>query len=121
HPSPGAATPLLCPVGTCSAVPLYRGVPPGDAEVARGLDAVWRPYHRRVGREIARVRSAHGAALLWDAHSITSVAPRLFEGRIADFNLGSADGKSCDRALSASLMRILARHGAYTSVLDGRF
>ena len=118
---PGRDTPRLCPVDTFAAEPLYRGEPPGDAEIARRLDAVWRPYHRRIEREIARVRSAHGAALLWDAHSITSVAPRLFEGRIADFNLGSADGKSCDHALCASLMRILARHGAYSSVLDGRF
>jgi N-formylglutamate deformylase len=118
---PGRDTPRLCPVDTFACEPLYRGEAPGDAEVARRLDAVWRPYHRRIEREIARVRAAHGAALLWDAHSIVSVAPRLFEGRIADFNLGTADGASCARSLSASLMRILARHTGFTSVLDGRF
>ncbi len=118
---PGRDTPLLCPVDTFAAEPLYRGEPPRDAEIARRLDAVWRPYHRRIEREIARVRSACGAVLLWDAHSIVSVAPRLFEGRIADFNVGTADGASCARALSTSVMRILQRHSRFTSVLDGRF
>ena len=118
---PGRDTPRLCPIDTFKSEPLYRGADPDDAEIARRLEAVWRPYHRRLEREIARVRDAHGVALLWDAHSITSVAPRLFEGRIADFNLGSADGASCDPALSRALLRILERHSRFTSVLDGRF
>ena len=118
---PGRDTPLLCPVNTFAEEPLYRGEPPGDADIARRLDAVWRPYHRRIEREIARVRSAHGAALLWDAHSIISVAPRLFEGRIADFNVGTADGASCARTISTSVMSILQRESRFTSVLDGRF
>ena len=118
---PGRDTPRLCPIDTFAQEPLYRDGDPGEAEIARRLEAVWKPYHRRLEREIARVRAEHGVALLWDAHSITSVAPRLFEGRIADFNLGSADGKSCDPALSQALMRILERHPQFTSVLDGRF
>ena len=60
-------------------------------------------------------------AMLWDAHSIVSMAPRLFDGRLADFNLGTADGASCDRELAARLLRALRRNGAYTAVLDSRF
>jgi len=118
---PGRDTPRLCPIDTFASEPLYRHGDPGEAEIARRLEAIWRPYHARIEREIERVRAQHGSAVLWDAHSITSVAPRLFEGRIADFNLGSADGKSCDRALCAALMAVLQRHREFTSVLDGRF
>jgi N-formylglutamate deformylase len=82
---------------------------------------VWRPYHRRLEREIARVKSEHGVALLWDAHSITSQVPRLFPGRLADFNLGTVDDTSCDPALAAALLVALRRHAGYRAVLNGRF
>jgi N-formylglutamate deformylase len=118
---PGRDTPRLCPVDTFHQEPLYRGAEPSEAEVARRVEAVWRPYHRRLAAEIARVRSEHGIAMLWDAHSIVSVAPRLFEGRLPDFNLGTADGTSCDRALAQSLAVAISRHAGFTSVLDGRF
>jgi N-formylglutamate deformylase len=118
---PGRDTPKLCPTDTFDRHGLYLAGEPSAAEIARRLDTIWWPYHRRLEREIARVREAHGVAMVWDAHSIVSVAPRLFDGRLADFNLGTADGASCDRDLSARLLRALRKHGEFTSVLDGRF
>jgi N-formylglutamate deformylase len=118
---PGRDTPKLCPTDTFDQRPLYRAGEPKPGEIARRLDSIWRPYHRRLEREIQRVRGGHGVALLWDAHSIVSVAPRRFEGRLADFNLGSADGAACDPELAATLLAALRRHGGYTAVLDGRF
>jgi len=119
---PGQDTPRLCPVDTFHSEPLYRrGDGPDAEEIERRLDAVWRPYHRRLAAEIARVRAEHGAAVLWDAHSIVAEVPRLFEGRLPDFNLGTADGQSCDPALAESLRVALSRHAGYTSVLNGRF
>jgi N-formylglutamate deformylase len=118
---PGRDTPRLCPVDTFHSEPLYRAGEPDPAEVARRVDRVWRPYHRRLAAELERVRAEHGIAMLWDAHSIVSVAPRLFEGRLADFNLGTADGASCDLELAQALSVALSRHSRYTSVLDGRF
>ena len=50
-----------------------------------------------------------------------SVCPRLFDGRLADFNLGTADGATCDPALAAELVAALRRHAPRTAVLDGRF
>ena len=47
--------------------------------------------------------------------------PRLFEGRLPDFNLGTAGGASCDPALARRLADALARRKGYTAVLDGRF
>ena len=118
---PGRDTPRLCPIDTFHSEPLYREDEPGEAEIARRVERTWRPYHRRLAAEIARVKAEHGIAVLWDAHSIVSVAPRLFEGRLADFNLGTADGASCDAGLAQSVAVALSRHAGYTSVLDGRF
>ena len=77
---------------------------PGGAPDAAAKDAilkqVWQPYHRALAAELARLREKFGYALLWDAHSIKSVVPRLFEGRLPDLNFGTADGASCSTQLS---------------------
>lgn len=117
---PGRDTPRLCPVDTFDGRPLYRANAPGEGEVARRLDTAWRPYHRRLEGEIARVKAAHGVAIVWDAHSIASQVPRLFDGTLPDFNLGTAKGASCDPALEAELVAAIRRH-PYTSVVNGRF
>jgi N-formylglutamate deformylase len=118
---PGRDTPRLCPIDTFHSEPLYRAGEPDAAEIERRVEAVWRPYHRRLAAELDRVHAEHGVAMLWDAHSIVSEAPRLFEGRLADFNLGTADGASCDPELGRSLAVALSRHSGHTSVLNGRF
>lgn len=118
---PGRDTPKLCPTDTFGRELLYRQADPDDAEVRRRVQGTWQPYHRRLATELERVKARHGVALLWDAHSITAVQPRLFEGRLPDFNLGTGGGTSCDPALARSLHVALQRHPEYTSVLDGRF
>jgi N-formylglutamate deformylase len=118
---PGRDTPKLCPTDTFSREPLYLKGEPSADEIARRLALIWQPYHARIDREIARVREMHGKAILWDAHSIVSVEPRLFEGRLTDFNLGTADGASCDPVLADRLVSALKQHAGYTSVLNGRF
>ena len=118
---PGRDTPKLCPTDTFDRQPLYRGGEPSETEIARRVEKLWRPYHARLAREIDRVRAEHGVAILWDAHSIVSVLPRLFEGRLADFNLGTADNASCDPALAEALLVALRRHRRFTAVLNGRF
>ena len=65
---PGQDTPRLCPVDTFASEPLYRaGAQPSAADIESRLASVWRPYHARLQREIARVRAEHGVAVLWDA------------------------------------------------------
>ncbi len=118
---PGRDTPKLCPTDTFDTQPLYRSGEPSGDEVAHRVDSIWQPYLRRIAREIERVRSRHGVAVLWDAHSIVGVSPRLFDGRLPDFNLGTAGGSSCDPALAQSLLVALQRHTEYRSVLNGRF
>jgi N-formylglutamate deformylase len=119
---PGQDTPRLCPIDTFHREPLYRGgVEPFAGEIRRRLDAVWHPYHRRLRTEIDSVRAHHGSVVVWDAHSIVSEVPRLFEGKLPDFNLGTAGGASCDPRLAGRLLDALARRQGYTAVLDGRF
>ena len=60
-------------------------------------------------------------ALLFEAHTIRSRVPRLFDGRLPDINLGTADGKSCASDLAALLIETAGEAEAYTSVLNGRF
>src|SRR6185436_3146176 len=119
---PGRDTPLLCPVDTFDCQPLYRdGGGPSREQVERRVEAIWKPYHRRLASELERIRAAHGIAVLWEAHSIVSRAPRLFDGRLPDFNLGTVDDASCDPELSRALIAGLQRHAGHTAVLNGRF
>ncbi|HUP30863.1 MAG TPA: N-formylglutamate deformylase [Usitatibacter sp.] len=118
---PGQDTPRLCPIDTFRSEPLYRDGEPGDDDIERRMRSVWQPYHRRLRRELDRARTDHGIAILWDAHSITSEVPRLFEGRLPDLNFGTSGGDSCDASLTAALTVAAARHPAYSSVVDGRF
>lgn len=119
---PGQDTTGLCPVDTFDKTPLYAaGDLPDDAEIAARVDAVWRPYHRQLEAELDRLKAVHGTIALWDAHSIRSVLPRFFEGRLSDLNLGTANGASCDAALAATLLGIATSNPAYTGVLNGRF
>ncbi len=119
---PGQDTPRLCPVDTFDRQRLYRGGgEPPQEEIKRRVAAHWQPYHRRLAAEIERVRAEHGRAVLWDAHSIFSEVPRLFPGKLADLNLGTADGASCDPGLGQKLIAALGTHHGFSSVLNGRF
>jgi N-formylglutamate deformylase len=47
--------------------------------------------------------------------------PFLFEGRLPDFNLGTAGGSSCGSALRNRLVDVLEAQSDYSFVVDGRF
>jgi N-formylglutamate deformylase len=63
----------------------------------------------------------HGYAVLLDAHSIRAEIPLLFEGRLPDVNIGTADGKSCAPELTARLEKVLKAQDRFTWVTNGRF
>ena len=119
---PGRNTTGLCPLVQFSGEPVYRdGAEPTAAEVAARVDAYWRPYHAALQGEIARIRSVHGRVVLWEGHSIRGEVPFLFDGRLPDLNLGTADGASCSPALQARLEAVLSAQSAYGWVANGRF
>ncbi|MBA2965034.1 N-formylglutamate deformylase [Ramlibacter sp. MAH-25] len=118
---PGLVTTTLCPAETFRGEPVYAGVsPPDAAEVERRVRAYWRPYHDALKQELQRLRASHANVLLWEAHSIASVLPRLFSGKLPSFNFGTADGQSCARAvIEGALDAVRATNESW--VLNGRF
>lgn len=118
---PGSDTTGLIPVDTFAREAVYDGPPPDAIERARRLAGVWQPFHDALAGELERLRAAHGYALLWDAHSIISKAPRFFDGRLMDFNLGTADGRSCGAGLGEHLLGVARASTLHSAVLNGRF
>lgn len=117
---PGQATTELCPTTTFDGEPLYDGAGPDAAEVARRVERWFLPYHAALTGEIARLRVRHERVVLYDAHSIRSHVPRLFEGELPVFNIGTFGGVSCSPALSSAVREICMGSGQ-SHVLDGRF
>ncbi len=119
---PGQNTTGLCPIVRFSGDPVYLpGQEPTPDDIAARVDRYWRPYHAVLQQEIARLRDAHGRVVLWEGHSIRSEVPFLFDGRLPDFNLGTAAGASCSPALQQALEAVLASQSDYSFVVNGRF
>ena len=119
---PGLDTTGLCPVDTFGRERLYRdGMEPDEAEVQRRLDRYWRPYHDQLRAELDRLKAAHGRVVLWEAHSIASVVPRFFEGRLPDLNFGTAKGTSCAPGLEHAVLDIARAQDRFSVALNGRF
>lgn len=118
---PGASNTELCPTRFFTGDPLYRGGgQPEAAERAERRERFWQPYHDALAAEIARLRARHGFVLLWDAHSIRSEIPWLFQGVLPDLNIGTAGGASADDAIARAVVQAASRPGV-THVLNGRF
>ncbi len=118
---PGQATTELCPTTTFDGEPLYReGKAPDEAEIARRRAVYFEPYHAALAEELARLRAIHPVVVLYDCHSIRSVIPRLFEGELPEFNIGTNSGAACDGALAAAIETICSA-GGRSCVVDGRF
>ncbi len=119
---PGASNTELCPTRCFDETPIYEeGQEPGADEIAARRERYWQPYHERIASTLASLKQRHGIALLFDAHSIRSVVPRFFDGRLPDLNLGTASGASCDPSLQAALEKVLGNAHNYTHVVNGRF
>jgi len=119
---PGQNTTGLCPIVQFSNEPVYRpGEEPSQAEIQARIERYWRPYHEALQSELARIKAKHGRVVLWEGHSIRSLVPFLFDGRLPDFNLGTADGASCSSALQQQLIEVLQSQRDYSFVVNGRF
>jgi formiminoglutamase len=123
---PGQNTTGLCPVTTFDDQPLYRdGLAPDEKEIERRTYTWFHPYHQALDAEIARLRAQHEHIVVYDAHSIRSLIPHLFDGELPQFNIGTAgpsgtSGASCDPALSAAVEQRCA-DSDFSHVLNGRF
>lgn len=119
---PGQRETGLVPLIGFDGEPLYSAAEPVDAtEVQQRIDDYWRPYHRVLADELARLQAAHGRVVLWEGHSIRSEVPMLFDGSLPDFNLGTAAGGSCSAALQTQLEACLAAQTRFSVAVNGRF
>src|SRR5690606_11200432 len=92
-----------------------------EDEVRARVERYWRPYHDALRGELERLHAVHGRVVLWEGHSIRGELPFLFEGRLPDLNLGTANGASAGPALQQRLEAVLASQTRYDWVHNGRF
>lgn len=117
---PGANSTELCPTTAFNLSQLYiQGKQPSDAEIKRRIALYWQPYHQAIAQTLAEMKQRFGGAVLLEAHSILSHVPRFFEGRLPDFNFGTADGKTCSEKLINNIEAI--DFSPYSQVSNGRF
>lgn len=111
----------LCPTRTFGGESLYRtaDVINGD-ELQQRVETYWLPYHARIGNELSQIKKKFGYALLWDAHSIRTLVPDLFDGELPELSIGTNSGSSCDRSLEIAVAAV-AKESRFSSVCNGRF
>ena len=119
---PGKTTTGLCPRHRFDGQALYHHEDhPKSDEKNRRIHMYWRPYHQALQRELDRLKSIHGSVLLWEGHSIKSIVPRFFDGRLPDLNIGTNQGQSCSQKIEEHVANYLKEQDQYTSVMNGRF
>jgi len=118
---PGQNTTELCPLATFDGEPLYPpGSQPDASEIARRRSHYFTPYHAAIAAELERLRALHPRVVLYDAHSIRSRVPLLFQGSLPELNLGTYDGRSCSPQLQDALAAS-CRDSGFSWVVNGRF
>jgi formiminoglutamase len=114
---PGMTTTGLCPTETFDGEPLYHhGQEPTEAEIAMRRATWFDPYHAAIRTQIERL-GADGPVVLYDAHSIRSIVPRLFDGELPLFNIGDNNGVTC----APELTRAVEVACGPSQVTNGRF
>ena len=119
---PGQRESTVCPTESFDGEALYsQGAMPTGGEIADRLQMFWRPYHEEVAAMIQAIKQRHGHCILWDAHSIRSEVPGLFEGRLPDLNVGTAGGASCSPETQNRVVSTLSAQRQFSFVVNGRF
>ena len=119
---PGQNTTSLCPITDFDGNPIYLdGQAPDDSEIESRRNNFHAPYHEAISKEIERVHAQHGVAILYDFHSIRSLIPFLFEGKLPDFNIGTNNGTTCAKLMEKGVIDICSGAPGFSSVLNGRF
>ena len=95
--------------------------PPTTDEIEARVAAYHAPYHAAVRAALEAAKARFGVAILYDAHSIRSRIPFLFDGTLPDLCIGTADGTSCAESLSEAAVEIASKSARYSHVLNGRF
>lgn len=118
---PGQATTELCPTTTFDGEPLYKaGSEVADDEAPGRRASYFDPYHAALDIEISRLRQMHERVVVYDCHAIRSVIPRLFDGTLPVYNIGTSGGVTCAPSLQSGIVALCAASGSSHAV-NGRF
>jgi len=118
---PGQATTELCPTTTFDGDPLYLpSKAPDAAAIADRRARFFAPYHAALAQEVARLRARHSHIVVYDCHSIRSRIPRLFDGTLPNFNIGTNADASCAASLT-HLVESLCAQTPFSHITNGRF
>ncbi|MCP4072686.1 MAG: N-formylglutamate deformylase [Hyphomicrobiales bacterium] len=119
---PGQNTTGLCPTTDFDGNKIYlSGREPQKEEIENRRTNFHAPYHRALDREIRRIHDQFGVVVLYDCHSIRSLIPYLFEGKLPDFNIGTNQGVTCAKQMESRVMGICSGANGYSTALNGRF
>ena len=119
---PGQNTTSLCPTTTFDGDEIYLpGQTPSTDEINQRQQLYHQPYHDALGEQLERLYQKHGYVILYDCHSIRSLVPYLFDGKLPDFNIGTNSGASCDPAIETAVQTACASTEDYSTVSNGRF
>ena len=117
---PGQVATGLCPTQTFAGEEIYAEGGVSDREKAARIENYWQPYHDQLVAMLAAIRDQYGYALLWDAHSLPSRVPRLFDGVLPELNVGTNAGDSCATGIESAVVAA-AEVSEYSSVVNERF
>jgi len=119
---PGQNTTSLCPTTTFDGEELYLdGQAPSTDEIHQRQQLYHQPYHDALREQLERIHQKHGYVILYDCHSIRSLVPFLFEGKLPDFNIGTNSGGSCDPAIESAVYTVCTGAAGYRTISNGRF
>jgi len=112
----------LCPEKMFDGGDIYLdGQTVGSDQKEDRIIKYWRPYHDRIASALRDLRETFGYALLWDAHSIPSEVPLLFDGVLPELNFGTNNCQSCAGSIIDAVIERASEFEAYVSVRDARF
>jgi N-formylglutamate deformylase len=119
---PGQIESAVCPTHSFSGAAIYRpGQELAAAETPGRIERYWHPYHRALAELRDEILARHERCVIWDAHSIRSLEPRLFEGQLPELNLGTWNARSAGAHIIQSVVALLAAQQRFSHVVDGRF
>ena len=119
---PGQNTTSLCPTTTFDGDEIYLpGQAPSADEINQRQRLYHQPYHDALSEQLERIHQLHGYVILYDCHSIRSLVPYLFDGKLPDFNIGTNNGASCDPVIESTVQVACTAAEDYSVVSNGRF
>jgi N-formylglutamate deformylase len=119
---PGQIESAVCPTETFAGAALYRaGHELAPQETRERIVRYWQPYHLALQELRDEILAEHGRCVIWDAHSIRSLEPRLFVGALPELNLGTWSGRSAGAEPVGRVLRLMAGQRRFSHVVDGRF